>query len=118
MDIIIYNNAVHQLRLGIHTGDDILCSELVIILLNALHELYANLCPAHYFYGLSWYCFRRFENLLHHSNSYKNKRNMCTSTNYRGIALGSKIEKIVVVIMLNRLSERLATAELQFGFNF
>jgi hypothetical protein len=46
----------------------------------------------------------------------KNTSNVCDSNNYRSIAIGSVLSKIVDRILLKRLSDYLITSELQFGF--
>ena len=46
----------------------------------------------------------------------KNVSNVCDSNNYRSIAIGSVLGKIVDSILLKRLSDYLITSELQFGF--
>jgi len=46
----------------------------------------------------------------------KNISNVCDSSNYRSIAVGSVLGKIVDCILLKRLSDYLITSKLQFGF--
>ncbi len=46
----------------------------------------------------------------------KNTLNVCDSNNYRSIAIGSVLGKIVDRILLKRMSDYLITSELQFGF--
>ena len=46
----------------------------------------------------------------------KNISKVCDSNNYRSIAIGSVLGKIVDCILLKRMSDYLITSELQFGF--
>ena len=44
------------------------------------------------------------------------KGNVCSGTNYRGVALCSSISKLVDIVMIIRYSGRLNTSEIQFAF--
>ena len=48
----------------------------------------------------------------------KNTLNVCDSTNYCSIVIGSVLGKIVDRILLERMSDYLLTSEWQLGFNF
>ena len=46
----------------------------------------------------------------------KGSQSGCNSNNYRGIALSSILGKVIDLILLERLSSKLDTSHLQFGF--
>ena len=46
----------------------------------------------------------------------KPKLDACISNNYRSIALCSIIGKLIDLVLLNKLADKLVTSDLQFGF--
>ena len=106
------SNAVHRLKLGKHEGDGALSSDFIIQAPGALYVHFALLISAMINHGL-----------VSHSTCSstiipipKGSQSGCNSNNYRGIALSSILGKVIDLILLERLSSKLDTSHLQFGF--
>jgi hypothetical protein len=106
------SNAVHRLKHGKLTGDGAFSSDFIIQASDALNVHFALLISTMINHGM----------VLHSTCSNtiipipKGSQSGCNSNIYHGIALSSILGKVIDLILLERLSSKLDTSHLQFGF--
>ena len=102
-------DAVHKLKHYKHEGDGTFTSDFFIHDPDALYIHLALVLSAMISHGLA-VCSSTIIPIP------KGRHDVCNSNNYRGIALSSILGKIIDLILLDRLQDKLNTSHLQFGF--
>ena len=104
--------AVHQMKAGKREGDGLFSSDCILNAHESLHVHLSLLLSAMFTHGF-------IIDELTVSTIVpipKPKLNVCVSSNYRSIALGSIIGKLIDLVLLQKLADKFLTCDSQFGF--
>lgn len=104
--------AVQRMKAGKREGDSLFSSDCILNAPDSLHVHLSMLISAMFTHGFVM-------NELTFSTIVpipKPRLDACHSNNYRSIALCSIIGKLIDLVLLHKLADKLLTSELQFGF--
>ena len=103
---------VHQMKAGKREGDGLFSSDCILNAHDSLHVHLSLLLSAMFTHGF-------IIDELTVSTIVpipKPKLNVCVSSNYRSLALGLIIGKLIDLVLLQKLADKFLTCDLQFGF--